>query len=57
MFWIFILVAVLALMFVKLGVYSVWVTVLSAGLKLAVLVIAFLLIALAWRKYFRAKND
>lgn len=49
MFWIFIAVAALVMLFVKLGAVSVWVTVFSVGLKLALLVIAGLTIALIWK--------
>lgn len=52
MFWAFILITGLALMFAKLGAFSVWVTVLSGGLKLALLVIACLAIMFLWRKVF-----
>jgi hypothetical protein len=51
MFWIFILFTALALFFIKLGAVSVWVTLFSAGLKIALLVIAGLTIALIWNKF------
>lgn len=57
MFWTFILIAALGLVFVKLGAYSVWVTILASGLKLALFVIACLGIALLWRKVFGTKNN
>lgn len=50
MFWVFILVAALGLGLIKLGTYSVWVTVLYGGLQLALLVIVGLTIALIWRR-------
>jgi len=56
MFWIFILMAGLALTFAQLGAYSVLVGILSLGLKLAILAIVFLVVALVWRKYFSAKK-
>lgn len=51
MFWIFILLTALAFLFIKLGSVSVWITVFSVGLKLALLVIAGLTIALIWKSY------
>jgi len=57
MFWTFILIAALGLVFVKLGAYSVWVTILTSGLKLALFVIACIGIALLWRKVFGSKNN
>jgi len=53
MFWTFILLGGLALAFVQLGAYSVWLVVLAGGLKLALLVIAGFVIALLWRKVFQ----
>ena len=50
MFWICILIGLFALMFAQLGAYSVWVSIFSVCLKLALLVIACLGIALLWRK-------
>jgi len=52
MFWTFILFAGLALVFVKLGIYSVWIAIFSGGLKLAVLVIVCLISWLIFRKVF-----
>jgi hypothetical protein len=49
MFWTFLLFAVLALVFVKLGAYSVWVGILSIGIKAALVIICLLTTALAWR--------
>ena len=46
MFWMFILVLALALVLLKLGMLSVWVSVFSLGLQAAMLVIALLVIAL-----------
>ncbi len=57
MFWAFILVAAFAIVLIKLGMFSVWVNVLSVGLQLALLVIALLAIALIWRWVIRAKSD
>ncbi len=57
MFWMFILVVALALVLLKLGMLSVWVSVFSFGLQAAMLVIAFLAIAFIWRWVFRAKSD
>ena len=52
MFWVFILIAALAVAFVKLGMYAVWVSVLSGGLRIALMVIACLAIMLFWRRVF-----
>jgi hypothetical protein len=49
MFWAFFLLAALALGLIRLGVLSVWVSVLFGGLQLALLVIVCLTIALIWR--------
>lgn len=51
MFWMFILLTALAFTFVKFGAYSVLVTILSGGLQLALIVIAFLGIAFMWRRH------
>ena len=51
MFWTFILILILALMLVKLGAYSVLVSMLAGGLQLALLVIACLAIVLIWRRF------
>lgn len=55
MFWIFSLIIGLAFVFIKLGTYSVWVTILSGGLKLALLAIGCLAIALIWHRVFEKK--
>jgi hypothetical protein len=52
MFWTFILFAGLALVFVKLGAYSVWIALFSGALKLAVLVIVSLISWMIFRKIF-----
>ena len=52
MFWTFILIVALALTFVRLGAYSVLVSVLSGSLQLALLVIAGLTIVIIWRRVF-----
>ncbi len=52
MIWGFILVVALGLSFIKLGSYSVLVTLLSFGLKIAVLLIVVLLVGFVWRKYY-----
>jgi membrane protein implicated in regulation of membrane protease activity len=57
MFWGFILIAALGIMLIRLGMYSVWVGVLSGGLQLALLVIVFLTVALVWRRVFGTKRD
>ena len=48
MFWALILVVALAIVFVKLGAYSVWMTILVVGLKVAMLAIAGLSMVLLW---------
>jgi hypothetical protein len=57
MLWAFILVVGLAIVLVKLGVYSMLVGVLSVGLKLALLVIAVLTIVLVWYRVIGAKKS
>jgi len=56
MFWTFLLLSGMALVFVQLGAYSVWVMLLAVGLKVTLFIIAALVIALLWRKVF-AKNS
>jgi len=56
MFWIFLIVFALGVILVKLGNYSVWMIVFSAGLKLAGIVIAMLAALLAWAKLLRKKE-
>lgn len=56
MFWIFILFASLAAFFVKLGAYSVWVSMLALFLKLAVIIIVVLSVALLWKKVSRKRD-
>lgn len=55
MFWIFILLTGIAFVFIKLGILSVWVTVLSVGLKLLMIVILALTAVFVWQKVFRKK--
>ena len=57
MFWAFILITALALVFFKLGMYSVWVSILSGALQFAMLLIAILAIVFIWRRVFRPKLD
>ncbi len=56
MFWGFLLLSGLAFVFVQLGAMSVWVSVLKAGLMLALLVLALMGIVLLWRKVFAASQ-
>ena len=49
MFWIFLLFTALAAILIKLGAASVMVSVLSIGLKAAVIVIAILGLLLIWK--------
>ena len=53
MFWTFLMMTGLALVFAQLGAYSVLVAVLAGGLKLALLIIAAVVIVLLWRKVFQ----
>jgi len=57
MFWIFLIVFALGVILVKLGNYSVWMIVFSAGLKLAGIVIAMLAALLTWAKLSRKKGQ
>lgn len=50
MFWGLLAFSALALTFAQLGAYSVWMVMLAGGLKLALLVIAALVIVMLWRK-------
>lgn len=52
MFWIFLLITALAALLLKLGAASVMVSVLSIGLKAAVIVIAILGLILIWKTIF-----
>lgn len=52
MFWLAIIGVGLSLAFVKLGALSVWVGILAGGMKLALLVIAGLVIGLLWKNTF-----
>jgi len=56
MFWAFILIAALAIVLVRLGMYAVLVSVLAGGLQLALLVIAILTVAFLWRRLFGTKQ-
>jgi chromate transport protein ChrA len=49
MFWTFIIFASLASVFVKLGAYSVWMAILSGGLKLAIAVIVCMVVWMIFR--------
>lgn len=52
MFWIFLLLTALAAVLIKLGAASVMVSVLSMGLKAAVIAIAILGVLLIWKRLF-----
>ena len=56
MIWLVIIGIGMAITFVKLGALSVWVGVLAAGIKLALLAIVGLVAALLWKKIFAAKS-
>jgi len=53
MIWIFVLAVGIAMTFTTLGVYSVWLKVFAAGLKIALLVIFALLLPFLWKRLFR----
>lgn len=50
MFWGFLLLTVLAFVFVQLGAMSVWVSVLKLGLMVALLVLVVMGIVKLWRR-------
>jgi hypothetical protein len=56
MIWIFLLLAGLAVCFIKLGMYSAWVSVLFGGLKISLVAIIGLVMVLIWRKVFKKNN-
>ncbi len=56
MFWIFILVAALAFVLIRVGMLSVWVSVFSMGLQAAMLVIGIISTVLIWRWAFRTRK-
>ena len=56
MFWKIILIAFFAVVFMKLGAYSVLVGFLLFGVRGALLVIAVLAAMLLWRRIFGAKS-
>ena len=53
MIWIFVLAVGIAMTFTTLGVYSVWLKVFLACLKLALVVISVLSLAFLWKHIFR----
>ncbi len=55
MFWVFILLTGFCALLYKLGTFSVWLTVLSAGLKFSILLIVGL-VAVFIFNYFKANN-
>ena len=56
MVWIFALLMGMALVFFKLGSVSVWVGILTLGLKVSLLVIVLLAIAFIWQKLKTSRN-
>lgn len=56
MFWLAIIGIGVAFTFIKLGALSVWVGILAAGIKLALLAIVGLVAALLWRKVSSSKG-
>lgn len=49
MVWVAVLLVALGIIFIKLGAYSVWITIFSVALKVAIVVIAGLTLLLIWR--------
>jgi hypothetical protein len=56
MFWIFTLLAALGFSFFKLGVISIFVRLLGAGLIVAIAVIAVLVVALIWKRHMSSNT-
>jgi uncharacterized protein YqfA (UPF0365 family) len=56
MFWLAIIGIGVAFTFVKLGALSVWVGILAAGIKLALLAIVGLVVALIWKRVSGSKS-
>ncbi len=56
MFWLAIIGIGVALTFIKLGALSVWVGILAAGIKLALLAIACLAAVLIWKMVSSSKR-
>jgi hypothetical protein len=57
MFLVTAIFAALAFVFVKLGMYLVWMTMLANGLKIALVIIVVLCLALVWRRFFPKKTS
>jgi hypothetical protein len=57
MFWIFIIFVILATIFVKIGAYSVWVSMLSLLLKIACIVIVLLSVGLLWKQIMAKRKN
>ncbi len=53
MIWIFVLAVGIAMTFTTLGVYSVWLKVFAAGLKVALLMVSVLSLAFVWKRVSR----
>lgn len=56
MFWLTLIISGFAYVFVKLGAYSVWVHILTGGLKFALVIVVFLVIALIMKKPDETKD-
>ena len=56
MFWLSLLAVSLAIVLIKLGAYSVWMSVLTFGLQAALLVVAVLAAVLIWKKFAVGKS-
>lgn len=57
MVFAFILIVIFIAIFIKLGMYSVWFTVLYGGLKIALIIITGLFVLIIWRQLFGNKKN
>lgn len=57
MIFAFVLIILFIAMFVKLGMYSVWYSILVSGLKMALLIITGLAAIIIWRKLFKNESQ
>ena len=56
MFWMSLVMSAFAFVFIKLGAYSAWISILSGGFKFALFLIACLVFALIGKKRVDNKN-
>jgi len=54
---LFILIILFIAIFIKLGMYSVWTTVLYAGIKVALLIIVALIVIMIWNHIVGKKRN